>query len=415
MIDGADVIARVRVAEIVSAKETLASDTYRISSRITLTPVQCLKGCRSDQASLVVYETGGTVGDQQAMPVDAPDYVVGQERLVFLSRGPDNALRTMNSGVGTIPLLQMPDGSLRMQRGVTSRVATTYDSFRDRLRKRVGLKAVEKPAAFASPPLSGEQQQNAVYRWMGNPGSKWRVPSVLVMLPNVGEPVMGDAGSRQAVVSAINAWRQSGAALDFTIASALVAPQGFVCQEGKLLISFEDPKNEISDPQGCSGVLAIGGFCGSGVTLPDGFQTITSGAFVANNGWASCNFWSATDHRNFDEVATHELGHAIGLAHSRESGEDAGPFESDATMFWMAHFDGRAAGLKAYDTGAVMTLYPAAATPSSEPTASPTPEPTASPSPTATPQTGKCGSAADAGTALVIFGCASLFSLIFGG
>lgn len=428
MIEHAEVIARVRVTKVESAKEQLGPDTFRISSKITLQPLQCLKGCRSDQNAIVIYEPGGTVGDQQAMPVDAPDYAVGTERLVFLSRGPENTLRTMNSGIGAIPLLPMPDGQLRMQRGVADGMPRTYDSFRDRLRAKVGLKAAEKPVKFAAPQLAGEQQQNnAAYRWLGSPGSKWRINPIPVVLPTGGAAGLGDIESRRAIVSAINAWEQSGAALSFSISSALSSPQGFVCQQGKLLISFDDPRSEIDDPQGCSGVLAIGGFCSSGVTLPDGFQTINAGAYVSNNGWVGCNFWSAADHRNFDEVSTHELGHAIGLGHSRESGEVAGALESDATMFWMAHFDGRAAGLRDYDRGAAAALYPGAAqptaSPSPEPTASPsptpevtaspspTPEPTASPAPAPTASPGKCGRAADAGALFILLGCASLMSM----
>lgn len=423
MIEYAEVIARVRVAKVESAKEQLGPETYRISSKITLQPLQCLKGCRSDQGEIVIYEPGGTVGDQQAMPVDAPDYAVGTERLVFLSRGTENTLRTMNSGLGAVPLLPMPDGQLRMQRGVVDSKPDTYDSFRDRLRKKVGLKAVEKPVKFAAPQLAGDQQQsNTAYRWLGSPGSKWRANQISVVLPTVGEKIMGLAEGEKAILAAFDAWEKApGASINFEVVDRQ-APQGFVCQQGRLLVSFDDPRGEIDDPQGCSGVLAIGGFCGSGVTLPDGFQTINAGAYVSNNGWAGCNFWSAADHRNFDEVSTHELGHAVGLGHSRESGEQAGPLESDATMFWMAHFDGRAAGLRDYDRGAIAALYPAAAqptaSPSPAPTASPsptpevtaspspTPEPTSSPSPTASP--GKCGRAEDAGTLFVILGCASL-------
>ncbi len=37
-----------------------------------------------------------------------------------------------------------------------------------------------------------------------------------------------------------------------------------------------------------------------------------------NNGWSGCNFWNKTDFRNFEEVMTHEMGHAFGLAHSSD-------------------------------------------------------------------------------------------------
>src|SRR5690606_24871871 len=64
-----------------------------------------------------------------------------------------------------------------------------------------------------------------------------------------------------------------------------------------------------------------------------------------------------------------------------------GTFTSDATMYWMAHFDGRGAGLKDYDHGAVAYLYDdGGAAPTPGPTAKPTPAPTAKPAPTPTPR-----------------------------
>jgi len=155
---------------------------------------------------------------------------------------------------------------------------------------------------------------------------------------------------------------------------------GFQCTPGALTVSFDDPRGEIDDPTSCSGVLAVGGFCASGsVRAGTPYQTITSGSVVFNNGWGGCNFWSKTDFRNFKEVVTHELGHAIGLAHSSD-GTSGGTFTSDATMYWMAHFDGRGAGLRDYDQGAIAYLYDSGGAP--VPTPQPTPRPTVTPKPT---------------------------------
>src|SRR5262249_30385371 len=79
-----------------------------------------------------------------------------------------------------------------------------------------------------------------------------------------------------------------------------------------------------------------------------------------------CSFWNAT---NVAEVATHEIGHTIGLAHSTDP---------SATMYSFAHFDGRGAGLTDDDRAGVSYLYPVdgggAPTPGA-PTATPPPAP----------------------------------------
>src|SRR6185369_8400045 len=68
------------------------------------------------------------------------------------------------------------------------------------------------------------------------------------------------------------------------------------------------------------------------------------------------------------EVLTHELGHAIGLAHSTDP---------TATMYAYAHFDGRGASLTPDDVAGVTFIYPDTGVPFVTPT--PTPTPTATP------------------------------------
>src|SRR5262249_45165256 len=69
-------------------------------------------------------------------------------------------------------------------------------------------------------------------------------------------------------------------------------------------------------------------------------------AFISFNPYASCSF---NDHCNVREIATHELGHALGLGHT---------VDPTGTMFATAHFDGRCASLKQDDIDGIVYTYP---------------------------------------------------------
>jgi hypothetical protein len=113
-------------------------------------------------------------------------------------------------------------------------------------------------------------------------------------------------------------------------------------------------------PAGCAGILAEGGFgydpsqskVVNGVT----FIRIYA-AFVSINPYAACYLG---DHCNAREVLTHEMGHSLGLHHSWEPSFGGAPtaLEQAATMFYIAHFDGRCASLRTDDVNGIVFIYP---------------------------------------------------------
>ncbi len=90
------------------------------------------------------------------------------------------------------------------------------------------------------------------------------------------------------------------------------------------------------------------------------FQRALRGKVAFANGWNGCPAWNAC---NFAEIATHQVGHAIGFAHSSDDANEANPLLRDATMYFMAHFDDRCADLHEDDLDGVGVLYPTAQPP----------------------------------------------------
>ncbi|MBM4267938.1 MAG: hypothetical protein FJ144_15220 [Deltaproteobacteria bacterium] len=236
---------------------------------------------------------------------------------------------------------------------------------------------IAKPASF----LEGISQAQANFRLLWG-GARWFDFPVAVWGDLAGDNVLGLAVSQRIVEAGGTAWNNKPGS-EFQARYAGDKPgAAFRCNPGYITASFNDPGDDISDPTSCGGILAVGGFCSSGRNVNGTpWARITGGSIVFNDGWNGCSgMWRE---HNLKETMTHELGHAIGFAHSWEY--DMGPtrdsFVWNATMYWAAHFDGRGPSLAAYDLGAVAYLYDGEGAPS--PTNTPGPKPT--PTPTRTP------------------------------
>ena len=223
---------------------------------------------------------------------------------------------------------------------------------------RAGMPLVTVPPEAVAPGL--ERMTVDAFTLMDGPSGRWfevdeGAPVVYAVDPE-GDRGLGPTSSVAAIDAALAAWSDVSGASIVLLRAGEASAAPLEC-DGASQIVFNDPYDDMPQPVACSGVLALGGYCtGSQSTLVNGvrFFRITEGNITFNRGFSGCSFW---DQANLAEVATHELGHTIGIGHSSEE-DDAPPELKDATMYYRAHFDGRGASVRAEDIAAVRFLYP---------------------------------------------------------
>ncbi|HXG68682.1 MAG TPA: matrixin family metalloprotease [Blastocatellia bacterium] len=120
--------------------------------------------------------------------------------------------------------------------------------------------------------------------------------------------------------------------------------------DGQNTISFTNCDGYFSASSGCSGILAVGGIISY---QPDETKVINGVRFakglegnVSFNPYASCHF---SNRCNVQEIAVHELGHALGLGHS---------VDTTATMYQYLRKDGRCASVGEDDINGIAFIYP---------------------------------------------------------
>jgi hypothetical protein len=377
-----------------------ASDTATggVNTYIRIEPHALLFG-RLPAGALVLREAGGDTAVSTERIFGSAAYRVGEEVLVFVSQNGDGTLRTTAMAMGKFELKGRAGRSYTATRDLGEGVKV-WDLSRRRLgvpgpeeydadalvgslkrARSLGVRALGARGAVQMVPPELARTTTTVraesFTYL-SPQSRWIEPdsgqAISYLIDAAGDVGVGAAATRAAVDDALAAWTTVPSS-DLTLLDGgdLPQPITFAGCIGGNRIAFNDPFNEITDPIGCSGVLAIGGFCNSTETSTvDGnsFRRIRVGKIMFNNGWSTCPGWNRCA---VAEVATHELGHTVGFGHSADV---------NATMYATAHFDGRCAALRADDLSGLNTLYPILSPPTLTP--SPTPIP-AAPTATATP------------------------------
>lgn len=367
----------------VDAIGTTAAGAGQLETSVTLQIETQVKGPPMDAVTFL--ELGGEADGVRRVVFGAAHFFLGERVLVFLRQRTDGHLATNGMAMGKYTIVRSADGDVarRQLGGADGVAALTYDARRGLLRAATAtdqrplaafldeVRALADAGSEADPGLRPIPQPepargSAAFTFLGPPAARRTEPDAGQPVgyrvdPN-GDNALGSKTSSLAVRRAMAALSDLESSLRL-VDDGPATPARFQACDGVSTIQFNDPFGEIGAPNNCGGILAIGGYCASNATttvpgVPYPLQRISEGDLTVNDGFGGCGFWTAT---NVAEVLTHELGHTVGLGHSSENGREPDPVLKDATMYYLAHFDGRGAALRADDLAGLRTLYPAPA------------------------------------------------------
>jgi hypothetical protein len=361
LVIGARAIVRGQVLNVSSAYDAAHNGIF---TYITLQVAETYKGA-FDTDTIVIKEPGGITRDFGSLIFGVPTFTVGEEVLLYLDTWPDGSLRVYQWFLGKFKITaNLSTGKPMIMRDVpTQRVDILGRSSAGPITDRADLAAYATSlrARIATRKTAGRQQEA---RYYNNVTLRARPPELLTngstppiqeftlinpnqpprwFEPDSGQPVVfkinpSGAFNAQAVndvIAAMNAWSSVSGSAIRVVNGGSTSGCGLTLRDGENTISFNNCDNysAFSPPAGssCSGVLAAAGIINyslwqtrvvNGITFYKALE-----GNLSFNPYAACYF---TNSCNVAEVATHELGHALGFGHSLDAG---------ATMYAYAHFD----------------------------------------------------------------------------
>lgn len=364
---------------VVGVSTSVDANTDLVYTYIRLEVNTVLKGNVTER-EIVLKELGGETRKRGTMIFGMPRFEPGQDVLVYLNTWRDGSLRVHQGFLGKFEIsrdsstgrlvverqlegenvsIMAGSGNNGINRGELDSYTRMVGDLMASNRRRMlafeesyysDVPLLAQPAEYQAKELRGEMtpmwaflNPTTPYRWF-EPDSNQ--PVVFYVNPS---GVPGFLQLQADMQSVMNAWSNAGGSLRVTYGGS-TGGCGVQMADGANTISFNNCDNYFPVSQSCSGLLAVSGIIRY---MPNQTKMIGGTKFAkaieANmsfNPYGLCNF---TNRCQVQEVATHEMGHALGLGHSADP---------NATMSAFAHFDNRCASVMPDDAQGIKTIYP---------------------------------------------------------
>jgi Matrixin len=313
-------------------------------------------------STIVVRVPGGVRADGLSLEIaGAPEFVVGEQALLFLEEGADGVYRPLHlmlgvfhvrrSGAAEVAVRELA-GATRIQQagGKASAAEATRDLGKfvswltDRAagEHRASDYEVSEDAGVALKYSLLTPADGVPVRWFGN--ATWRVHES-------GQPGLTLAETVARFTIALESWNQEpNSEINLAYGGITNAARGFGGSDGTNSLTFNDVSGQVAGSFSCSqgGVVAMGGpyYYGStrsyrGRSYHEAFE-----ADIVTNDGSECYF--RNNPRGTEEVLAHELGHTLGFGHSASEG---------ALMWPWGHDDGRGVRFDADDCAVAALVY----------------------------------------------------------
>jgi hypothetical protein len=363
------------MGKVVALSTAVDSNTELVYTYVRVSLNTVLKG-QLTESEIVLKELGGETHDHGTLIYGSPRFVPGEEVFLYLNTWPDGSLRVHQGFLGKFDITRdAATGRAFVERRLQDQnVIITVDSAQGTNRSELDAYAESIVSLVATNQKRIRRFEEQYYQGVPiftqppefEPATGF-TPMWVLLNPSSparwfeadsNQPItfyVNPAGAPSFVVlqedmqAAMDAWSKAGGSIRVNYGGT-TGGCGVQAADGQNTISFNNCDGYFSASQGCSGLLAVSGIIRYIPNQTKNIGGTTYGkAIEANmsfNPYALCNF---TNRCQIQEVATHEMGHALGLGHATDT---------NATMSPYAHFDGRCASVMADDTQGIDTVYP---------------------------------------------------------